>query len=40
MLGRAFMQLGPFRLFSNYFVVEKLRPGVWAPASEMKQLKR
>ena len=31
LLGKAFLQIGPFRLFSNYFVIEKLRPGVWQP---------
>jgi hypothetical protein len=38
MLGKALMQLGPFRVFSNYFVVEKLRPAVWEPPSETKRL--
>ena len=39
LLGKAFMQLGPFRLFSNYFVVERLRKAVWEPA-EPKQLSK
>ncbi len=38
LLGKAYMQLGPFRIFSNYFVIEKLRPGVWAPEGDPKQL--
>jgi hypothetical protein len=39
LLGKAYLQLGPFRFFSNYFVIEKLRPAVWEPRPEPKQLK-
>jgi hypothetical protein len=38
MLGKAWMQIGPFRIFSNYFVVQKLRPAVWEPQPDEKQL--
>jgi len=38
MLGKALLQIGPFRIFSNYFVIEKLRPAVWQPADEAKRL--
>lgn len=34
LLGKALLQLGPFRVFSNYFVIEKLRPAMWAPARQ------
>jgi hypothetical protein len=40
LLGKALMQIGPFRIFSNYFVIEKLRPAVWQPTEEPKQLPR
>jgi hypothetical protein len=26
MLGKAYIALGPFRLYSNFFVIERLRP--------------
>lgn len=38
MLGKALLHIGPFRIFSNYFIVEKLRPAVWQPLPETKQL--
>lgn len=39
LLGKALLQIGPFRIFSNYFVIEKLRRAVWEPRPETKQLK-
>jgi hypothetical protein len=38
LLGKALLQIGPFRLFSNYFVIERLRPAVWEPMRSRKQL--
>jgi hypothetical protein len=32
-LGKALLQIGPFRIFSNYFVIERLRPAVWKPST-------
>lgn len=31
MLGKAYLALGPFRLFSNFFIIERLRPTDWKP---------
>lgn len=33
MIGKAFIALGPARFYSNFFIIERLRPGVWKPAS-------
>ena len=34
LLGKALLQLGPLRVFSNYFVIEPLRPTTWSPPRE------
>ena len=31
LIGKAFIALGPMRRYSNYFVIERLRAGVWLP---------
>jgi hypothetical protein len=33
MIGKAYMQLGPIRLYSNFFVIERLREAVWKPSA-------
>jgi hypothetical protein len=33
MIGKAFIALGPARMYSNFFIIERLRPGVWKPGS-------
>jgi len=31
MIGKAFIALGPARIYSNFFIIERLRPAVWKP---------
>ncbi len=31
LLGKAYFALGPWRLFSNFFIIERLRPTDWVP---------
>jgi len=31
LLGKAYLALGPARVFSNYFIIERLRPTTWKP---------